>query len=142
MRYIPTSPATVHALKTRAKLLKREGKGQHSEMLELVSIAAGYDEWSHVTRCAKACETFVGPVQLHLQPLEFEPPSIDRFEDYSGSIAFPLNEGARRSRQLGSAQEAGAKVSADGKYILFEGFPPFDEGILIADDYTVTDANY
>jgi hypothetical protein len=51
MRYIPTSAATVDALKKHAKKLQRKGGGKHADLLNRVAKGAGYDHWHHVTEC-------------------------------------------------------------------------------------------
>jgi len=51
MRFIPTTPDTVEALKKRAKKLQRNGGGKHADLLNRVAKDAGYDHWHHVTQC-------------------------------------------------------------------------------------------
>ncbi|MDM0116754.1 hypothetical protein QTI66_31970 [Variovorax sp. J22R133] len=54
MRYIPTSPQKIEALKKQAKKLQRKGGGKHADLLNLVARQAGYEHWHHVTLCAAA----------------------------------------------------------------------------------------
>lgn len=56
MRYIPTSAATVEALKKQAKKLQRKSGGKHAELLNRVAKSAGYDHWHHVTLCLQEFE--------------------------------------------------------------------------------------
>lgn len=56
MRYIPTSAATVDALKKQAKKLQRKGGGKHADLLNRVAKSAGYDHWHHVTLCLQEFE--------------------------------------------------------------------------------------
>lgn len=51
MRYIPTSDEVVELLKKQAKKLQRSGAGRHTELLNRVAKASGYDHWHHVTGC-------------------------------------------------------------------------------------------
>lgn len=52
MRYLPTSPEKVEALKKQAKKLQRKGGGKHADLLNTVAKRAGYDHWHHVVQCA------------------------------------------------------------------------------------------
>jgi len=56
MRFIPTTPAQVEALKKRAKRQGRNGGGKHTDLLDLVAQAAGYNQWHHVMECLKETE--------------------------------------------------------------------------------------
>lgn len=53
MKFIPTSPADVEKLKTRAKVLKRNLHIPHREALERAAREKGYLHWHHVTLCQK-----------------------------------------------------------------------------------------
>jgi hypothetical protein len=53
MRYIPTTPDTVEALRKKAKKLQRAGGGKHADLLNRVAKGAGYDHWHHVMECLK-----------------------------------------------------------------------------------------
>lgn len=56
MRSIPTSAATVEALKKQAKKLQRKSGGKHADWLNRVAKSAGYDHWHHVTLCLQEFE--------------------------------------------------------------------------------------
>jgi hypothetical protein len=56
MRYIPTSAATVDALKKQAKKLQRKSGGKHADLLNRVAKSAGYDHWHHVSVCLSEFE--------------------------------------------------------------------------------------
>lgn len=56
MRFIPTTPAQVEALKKRAKRQGRNGGGKHTDLLDQVAQAAGYAHWHHVSECLKETE--------------------------------------------------------------------------------------
>lgn len=51
MRYIPTSDAVVERLRKQAKKLQRNGGGKHTDLLNRVAKAAGYDHWHHAVQC-------------------------------------------------------------------------------------------
>ena len=51
MRFIVTTEQTVEQFKKQAKKLQRKGSGTHSDLLNKVARAAGYDHWHHVTLC-------------------------------------------------------------------------------------------
>lgn len=51
MRFIVTTDQAVEQLKKQAKKLQRKGSGTHSDLLNKVARAAGYDHWHHVTLC-------------------------------------------------------------------------------------------
>lgn len=53
MKFIPTNPADVEKLKTRAKVLKRNLHVTHREALERAAREKGYLHWHHVTLCQK-----------------------------------------------------------------------------------------
>ena len=50
MRYIPTSDAVVERLRKQAKKVQRSGGGKHTDLLNKVAKAAGYDHWHHVVQ--------------------------------------------------------------------------------------------
>lgn len=56
MRFIPTTSTQVDALKKRAKRQGRNTSGKHTELLDVVAKAAGYDHWHHVMECQKETE--------------------------------------------------------------------------------------
>ena len=53
MRFIPTTPDKVEALKKQAKRLQRTGRGKHTELLDRVARGAGYEHWHHVLICRR-----------------------------------------------------------------------------------------
>jgi hypothetical protein len=57
MRYIPTTPDTVEALRKKAKKLQRTGGGKHADLLNRVAKGAGYEHWHHVMECLKESGT-------------------------------------------------------------------------------------
>lgn len=67
MRYVPTSTATVEALKKQAKKLHRKGGGKHVELLDRVARGAGYYHWHHVKLCLKVFEAKRGLEALNAE---------------------------------------------------------------------------
>jgi len=51
MRFIPTSDAQLAQLRKQAKKLQRASGGKHTELLDQVARAAGYDHWHHALQC-------------------------------------------------------------------------------------------
>jgi hypothetical protein len=64
MRYVPTSAATVDALKKQAKKQQRKVGGKHVDLLDRVAKGAGYDHWHHVLLCHKEFEAQRGVIAL------------------------------------------------------------------------------
>ena len=60
MRFIPTTPDKVEALKKQAKRLQRTGRGKHTELLDRVARGAGYEHWHHVLICRRETEAIHG----------------------------------------------------------------------------------
>ena len=56
MRHLPTTAARVEQLKKQAKRLKATKGGKHSDLLNAVAKAAGYDHWHHVVLCQEITE--------------------------------------------------------------------------------------
>lgn len=56
MRHLPTTAARVEQLKKQAKRLKATKGGKHSDLLNAVAKAAGYDHWHHVVLCQERTE--------------------------------------------------------------------------------------
>jgi hypothetical protein len=56
MRHLPTTAVRVEQLKKQAKRLKATKGGKHSDLLNAVAKAAGYDHWHHVVLCQERTE--------------------------------------------------------------------------------------
>jgi hypothetical protein len=56
MKLIPTTPADLEKLKSRAKVLKRRHGGPHREALNKAAQEACYLHWHHAVECQKASQ--------------------------------------------------------------------------------------